>query len=96
MTKRGRKPGFRTTDAQKSLISNSMIMSRLIAFCEGKEGVEMSNAQVTASVALLRKVIPDMLNTENTTSIDGNLKLTKTIETTVIEQPQDDATDTMH
>ena len=50
-------------DEHRTKIANSKILNRLIDFAEGKEGVNMAPHQVTASLGLLKKVLPDM--TEN-------------------------------
>ena len=61
MATRGRPPGFRMDDSHRTKIANSKILSRLIGHVEGT--VEMSGSQVTAGIALLKKVMPDL--TEN-------------------------------
>ena len=55
---RGRKPGFTMPDEHRTKISNSKILNRLVDHVEGK--IEMSATQVTAGVALLRKIMPDL------------------------------------
>lgn len=57
-SKRGRKPGFRMTEAHRDKIRNSNILSALIEHVEGKR--EMSGTQVTAGLGLMKKVMPDM------------------------------------
>lgn len=64
---RGRKPGFRMSDQHRVKIQNSNILNALIEHVEGKR--EMSSSQVTAGIALLKKVLPDM--TENTVQGPG-------------------------
>jgi hypothetical protein len=54
------------TERHRSKIANSQILNRLISYCEGKEGVKMSPAQVTGSLGLLKKVMPDLASIENT------------------------------
>ena len=56
--KRGRKPGFRMSEEHRVKIQNSNVLKALIEHVEGKR--EMSGTQVTAGVALLRKVLPDL------------------------------------
>lgn len=55
---RGRKPGFVMSDDHRVKIQNSNILNALVEHVEGKR--EMSPTQVTAGVALLKKVLPDM------------------------------------
>ena len=62
MTKRGRKPGFRMSDEHRVKIQNSNILNALIEHVEGAR--EMSSSQVTAGVALLKKVLPDLTHNE--------------------------------
>ena len=56
--KRGRKPGFKMPLEHRVKIQNSNILNALIEHVEGKR--EMSATQVTAGVALLKKVLPDL------------------------------------
>lgn len=46
------------TEAHRSKISNSQILNRLIGHVQGE--VELTSTQVTAGIALLRKVLPDL------------------------------------
>jgi hypothetical protein len=55
---RGRKPGFRMSDAHRVKIQNSNILNALIEHVDGKR--EMSATQVTAGLGLLRKIMPDI------------------------------------
>lgn len=55
---RGRKPGFVMSDDHRVKIQNSNILSCLIEHVGGSR--EMSATQVTAAIALLRKVLPDL------------------------------------
>lgn len=68
MAARGRAPGFKMPDEHRTKIANSRILKRLILFAEGGTDngakVEMSPHQVTASLGLLRKVLPDLSNIE--------------------------------
>lgn len=59
---RGRKPGFRMSDEHRVKIQNSNILNALIEHVEGAR--EMSATQVSAGVALLRKVLPDLSSVE--------------------------------
>lgn len=59
----GRKPGFRMTDEHRSKIANSQILNALMEHVEGKR--EMSSTQVSAGIALLRKVLPDLSATQH-------------------------------
>lgn len=58
MAERGRPPGFRMDDSHRTKIANSQILNRLIGHVEGS--VEMTGTQVTAGIALLKKVLPDL------------------------------------
>lgn len=69
MTARGRKPGFRMSDEHRVKIQNSNILNALIEHVDGKR--EMSATQVTAGVALLKKVMPDMAS-QSFTDSEGN------------------------
>ena len=62
----GRSPGFQMTEKQRSKISRSQILNRLMAYAQGDEGVKMAPAQVTAALGLLKKVMPDLASIENT------------------------------
>jgi hypothetical protein len=48
-------------------IQNSNILNALIEHVEGKR--DMSATQVSAGVALLRKVLPDLSQSDNTTEV---------------------------
>ncbi len=58
MAARGRQPGFVMSDAHRVKIQNSNILNALIEHVNGDR--EMSATQVTAGVALLKKVLPDL------------------------------------
>jgi hypothetical protein len=55
---RGRKPGFVMSDEHRVKIQNSNILNALVEHVVGKR--EMSATQVSAGVALLKKVLPDL------------------------------------
>lgn len=63
MTARGRKAGFRMSDEHRVKIQNSNILNALLEHVEGTR--EMSGTQVTAGIALLRKVLPDLQTTQH-------------------------------
>lgn len=73
MAGKGRPSGFKMPDEHRTKIANSKILNRLIDFAEGKEGVEMSSAQVTAATTLLKKVMPDMVYNEHGGSVTVNI-----------------------
>lgn len=73
MSERGRKPGFRMTEAHRDKIKNSNILTALIEHVEGKR--EMSATQVSAGLGLLKKVMPDLASTQITGEGDGPVKL---------------------
>ena len=64
MAARGRKPGFKMSDEHRVKIQNSKVLSRLIEHASEKACLEPS--QVTAGIALLRKVLPDLQSVEHT------------------------------
>lgn len=66
MTERGRKPGFKMGEAHRVKIQNSNILNALVEHVEGKR--EMSATQVSAGVALLKKILPDL----SSTTIEGS------------------------
>ena len=68
MTTRGRPAGFIMDDSHRTKIANSQILKRLIEHVEGK--TDMTRTQVTAGIALLKKVMPDM-QTIQLTGKDG-------------------------
>lgn len=47
-------------DRTRAKIQASMLINRLQNFANGKEGVEMSPAQVRAAEVLLKKSLPDL------------------------------------
>lgn len=49
-------------DSHRTKISNSKILNRLIDHVEGK--CEMTQTQVSAGIALLKKVLPDLQNVQ--------------------------------
>src|SRR5690242_13077471 len=65
--KRGRAPGFRMSEEHRVKIQNSNILNALIEHIEGKR--EMSATQVSAGLGLLRKVLPDLSQADNTTEV---------------------------
>lgn len=68
MAERGRRPGFRMSDEHRVKIQNSNILNALIEHVEGKR--EMSGSQVTAGIALLKKVLPDLAGIEHSGSLE--------------------------
>jgi hypothetical protein len=63
----GRKPGFKMTDDHRTKIANSQVLNRLISHVTGKPILEAS--QVTAAVALLKKVMPDLQSVESKSEV---------------------------
>lgn len=59
----GRKPGFRMSEEHRVKIQNSNVLNALVEHVEGKR--DMSSSQVTAGIALLKKVLPDLSHNEN-------------------------------
>lgn len=58
----GRSAGFRMSDEHRVKIQNSNILNALIEHVVGER--EMSSTQVTAAVALMKKVLPDLQATQ--------------------------------
>lgn len=59
---RGRKPGFQMGETHRVKIQNSNILNALIEHVVGER--EMSATQVSAGIALLRKIMPDLSSAE--------------------------------
>lgn len=85
MAPRGRTSGFRMSDQHRVKIQNSNILNALIEHVDGKR--DMSASQVSAGVALLRKVLPDL----NTTTIEGGDNPLQTITRIELVAPTDDS-----
>ncbi len=62
--KRGRTMGFEMSNAHRLKIANSNILKVLLDHVEGKR--DMSATQVSAGLGLLRKVMPDLSQSELT------------------------------
>lgn len=60
--KRGRVAGFRMSEEHRVKIQNSNVLNALIEHVQGDR--DMSATQVTAGIALLRKVLPDLQSVE--------------------------------
>lgn len=58
MAARGRQPGFTMDPAHRAKIQNSNILNALMEHIEGRR--DMSATQVSAGIALLKKVMPDL------------------------------------
>ena len=67
MAKRGRTPDVQLTDEHRSKIQKSQILNRLISHVEGK--CDLSATQVTAGLGLLKKALPDLVSSDNTTEV---------------------------
>lgn len=78
---RGRKPGFRMSDDHRVKIQNSNILNALIEHVDGKR--EMTSTQVTAGIALMKKVLPDLSAVE--VSGDEDKPLTHVIERRIVK-----------
>ena len=78
MAERGRKPGFRMSEAHRVKIQNSNILNALIEHVEGKR--EMSATQVSAGLGLLKKVLPDLSSVEVTGDPDAPLSVVTRVE----------------
>lgn len=78
-------PSFQMSNEHRGKIANSNILKCLIEHTEGKEGAEMSQSRVTAGVALLKKVMPDLTYDKSTgADNDGDI----TFETNYLPKPE--------
>jgi hypothetical protein len=59
---RGRLPGFKMSLEHRVKIQNSNVLNVLIEHVEGTR--DMSASQVTAGIALLKKVMPDLTDAQ--------------------------------
>lgn len=71
--KAGRRPGFKMTDDHRQKIAQSAILASLIAHVEGKR--PMKATQVSAGIALLKKVLPDLQAVQVTGGKSGSLNI---------------------
>lgn len=78
MAARGRPAGFRMDDSHRVKIQNSNILNALIEHVGGKR--EMSATQVSAGIALLKKVMPDLTNVQVSGDGDNPLRIIGKIE----------------
>lgn len=65
-----RKRALHLTDEWRAKIQTSMLINRLSDFVNGK--IELTPAQVTAALGLLRKTAPDLQASENKTEVTHN------------------------
>ena len=70
---RGRKKGFKMDPAHRTKIANSQILNRLIGHVEGS--VELSATQVSAGIALLKKVLPDLASVDVNADVTGQIQI---------------------
>ena len=77
MATRGRKPGFRMTDEHRVKIQNSNVLNALMEHTVGKR--KMSSTQVSAGIALLKKVLPDLSNVEVSGDQENPLEVAHTV-----------------
>lgn len=73
-----RRPGFRMSDEHRVKIQNSNILNALIEHACGQR--EMSSTQVTAGIALMKKVLPDISSVEITGDAQSPLEVVTRIE----------------
>jgi hypothetical protein len=71
--KRGRTAGFTMSPEHRVKIQNSNILNVLIEHVQGTR--EMSSTQVTAGIALLKKVLPDLQTVEHKGDPDSPIGL---------------------
>jgi hypothetical protein len=65
---RGRRPGFKIPEEHRVKIANSNILNALMEHAMGQR--EMSGTQVTAAIALLKKVLPDMTESKSDVTVE--------------------------
>ena len=70
---RGRKPGFVMDDSHRVKIQNSNILNALIEHVDGRR--EMGPTQVSAGIALLRKVLPDLSSVDINANVNGIMQI---------------------
>lgn len=70
---RGRSPGFTMSPEHRVKIQNSNVLNALIEHVEGKR--DMSSTQVTAAIALMKKVLPDLAAVEMTGEDGGPMEV---------------------
>lgn len=85
MAKRGRQPGIKLPEEHRDKIKNSNILTYLIDHVEGKR--EMSQTQVSAGVALLKKTLPDLSTVDGRLTADINGTLHHKIEQLIVDTP---------
>ena len=73
MAQRGRPAGFRMDDSHRVKIQNSNILNALVEHVEGRR--EMSSTQVSAGIALLKKVMPDLASVDVNANVSGALSV---------------------
>lgn len=59
------------TDKTRERIKTSMLINRLTSFVEGK--VDLSPAQVTAALGLMKKTLPDLSSVDGTMEHKGEI-----------------------
>ena len=67
------------SEEHRTKIGKSKILSRLIKFAEGQEGVEMQPHQVTAALGLMKKYMPDLTHNEHEGSGENGEIIFKTV-----------------
>ena len=73
MTNPVSRPAFRMSDEHRTKIQNSKILSHLIEHIEGER--KMSQTQVTAAIALLKKTLPDLAAVQISGDADSPVKM---------------------
>lgn len=66
-------PSYQMSNTHRDKIKNSNILNALIEHAEGKR--EMSASQVTAAIALLKKIMPDLAAVSMDVSGEINLHI---------------------
>jgi hypothetical protein len=87
---RGRTKGFVMSDEHRVKIQNSNILNTLIQHVKGER--EMSATQVTAGIALLKKVLPDLQAIEHSGGVSVSVTQEEMISTLEAAAAQTSAT----
>lgn len=83
MAAKGRSPGFKMPEDHRIKIRNSNILSNLIEHCEGRR--DMTQTQVTASLGLLKKCLPDLSAVTHSGDEDSPIKHAHTVQVEFVQ-----------
>jgi hypothetical protein len=80
---RGRPPGFVMSPEHRTKIQNSQVLNCLLEHVCGNR--DMSSTQVTAGIALMKKVLPDLSATDVTGTINHEHDLADQTREAILE-----------